>query len=548
MEISWLTPQSLSQIQRLTQYYGSEEQLNAIITAHNEFKVRLPLVGAFSAGKSTLLNAFLGEKLLAVQVNPETCLATEIHYGATETIQLMNEVGVVCQLSREQLKNQEFPIKNNELTHWVDIAIPHSELQKVPELVLVDMPGWESGIAQHGQAIDGYVNRSGAYCLVVSAEEGDLRESLKRLLAELKIYQMPVVLIITKCDKRLPEDIPALKEKITQSVTDVLGEAPIDVITIAARKKNITGFVPAIERVNGKADVIYKNSVGTQFVNWLNSVAQQINVLLNQDNLTLEQSRQECAQIPEELAALKVQLQQLAQQIDEIVPICSDAINRNMQSALASQLDSLTRSALRGGDIDGIVGSALRQAFLSGVEQDFKPRITRTIKAFQNINDLAPSAINIQSDFQASPQGESYSGIFNQGVALAIAKVLSLIPVLKPFSLIIHGLASIFMSNTEQQYRQEQQQEEAKQYVLNTLIPQILNQTQSTVSNNLNQLADQIKQELNQETERNAAEKQRALETLQQNLQKNEAEYQAQCQQYNEDLVIATDLLAQCKG
>ncbi len=319
--------------------------------------------------------------------------------------------------------------------------------------------------------------------LVVSAEEGDLRESLKRLLVELKIYNMPVVLIISKCDKRLPDDIPALKDKITQSVTDVLGQSPIDIITVAARKKNISGFTDVITQVNSQSDTIYRNSVGIQFENWLNSTIKQINVLLNQDNLTLEQSRQECAQIPEELAALKVQLQQLAQQIDEIVPICSEAINRNMESALTSQLNSLARSAMRGGDVDGIVGSALRQAFLSGVEQDFKPRIARTIKAFQNVNDLAPTSLNIQSDFQASEQGESYSGVLNQGIALAISKVLTLIPALKPFSLIIHGLASIFASNTEQQYRQEQQLEEAKQYVLDTLIPQILSQTRNTVNN-----------------------------------------------------------------
>lgn len=539
---------ALSPLQQLANNYGDQESLNQIIKAHDNFKVRLPLVGAFSAGKSTLLNAFLGEKLLAVQVNPETCLATEIHYGERESIQLVNDQGVVCSLSREQLKDQSFPIKDDAVTHWVDIAIPHPELQKVSELVLVDMPGWESGIVQHGQAIDGYVNRSGAYCLVVSAEEGDLRESLKRLLVELKIYNMPVVLIISKCDKRLPDDIPALKDKITQSVTDVLGQSPIDIITVAARKKNISGFTDVITQVNSQSDTIYRNSVGIQFENWLNSTIKQINVLLNQDNLTLEQSRQECAQIPEELAALKVQLQELAQQIDEIVPICSEAINRNMESALTSQLNSLARSAMRGGDIDGIVGSALRQAFLSGVEQDFKPRIARTIKAFQNVNDLAPTSLNIQSDFQASEQGESYSGVLNQGIALAISKVLTLIPALKPFSLIIHGLASIFASNTEQQYRQEQQLEEAKQYVLDTLIPQILSQTRNTVTTNLNQLADQIKQELNQETERNAAEKQQTLEKLQQDLQKNEAEYQAQCQQYNEDLVIATDLLVQCKG
>ncbi len=52
----------LSQLQHLAERYGNVESLNQIVQRHQHFKVRLPLVGAFSAGKSTLLNAFLGGK------------------------------------------------------------------------------------------------------------------------------------------------------------------------------------------------------------------------------------------------------------------------------------------------------------------------------------------------------------------------------------------------------------------------------------------------------------------------------------------------------
>ncbi|MGR6838755.1 dynamin family protein [Aliivibrio wodanis] len=63
-------------IEKLSEEYGFEKQSEQAINKHNQFKLRLPLVGSFSSGKSTLINALLGEKLLSVEVTPETCLPT----------------------------------------------------------------------------------------------------------------------------------------------------------------------------------------------------------------------------------------------------------------------------------------------------------------------------------------------------------------------------------------------------------------------------------------------------------------------------------------
>ncbi|GAA7008097.1 hypothetical protein ID0154_07670 [Helicobacter pylori] len=45
-------------------------------------------MGNFSAGKSTLLNRFLGKNVLPTAITPETSLATELHYSANERIEV----------------------------------------------------------------------------------------------------------------------------------------------------------------------------------------------------------------------------------------------------------------------------------------------------------------------------------------------------------------------------------------------------------------------------------------------------------------------------
>ncbi|GAA7192810.1 hypothetical protein ID0444_03480 [Helicobacter pylori] len=48
----------------------------------------IPIVGNFSAGKSTLLNRFLEKSVLPTAITPETSLATELHYSANERIEV----------------------------------------------------------------------------------------------------------------------------------------------------------------------------------------------------------------------------------------------------------------------------------------------------------------------------------------------------------------------------------------------------------------------------------------------------------------------------
>lgn len=47
----------------------------------------VPVVGGFSAGKSTLINSFLGTEILPTAVTPETALATELRYSETDYIE-----------------------------------------------------------------------------------------------------------------------------------------------------------------------------------------------------------------------------------------------------------------------------------------------------------------------------------------------------------------------------------------------------------------------------------------------------------------------------
>ena len=78
----------IPELETLFQKYDlSVEPLIQLKSNVENFKVRVPLIGAFSAGKSSLINALIQKKLLCVEIDPASNLATEISFSEDEVIQ-----------------------------------------------------------------------------------------------------------------------------------------------------------------------------------------------------------------------------------------------------------------------------------------------------------------------------------------------------------------------------------------------------------------------------------------------------------------------------
>ena len=101
----------------------------------------VPVVGGFSAGKSTLINHFLGDEFLSTNLTPETALATELRYDAKNYIQAIksDESFDIFEL------NQSNEIKENASKYkYLKLYLNNDKLKLIEPLVLVDMPGFDS--------------------------------------------------------------------------------------------------------------------------------------------------------------------------------------------------------------------------------------------------------------------------------------------------------------------------------------------------------------------------------------------------------------------
>lgn len=83
----------------------SEERFSLLSELQEEKGIKVPIVGDFSAGKTSLVNCLLGRNaLLPVDITPETAVAYEIYYSASEKVELYRDGNKIDEKSIDSIK------------------------------------------------------------------------------------------------------------------------------------------------------------------------------------------------------------------------------------------------------------------------------------------------------------------------------------------------------------------------------------------------------------------------------------------------------------
>ncbi|WP_283120366.1 dynamin family protein [Neisseria elongata] len=177
----------------------------------------VPVVGGFSAGKSTLINSFLGTEILPTAVTPETALATELRYSETDYIEAVTESGSI-----ERHEISEFGSLKDNAQNFTNLRLflNNDKLKVIQPLVLVDMPGFDAPIENHNRAILTYLERGVFFVFLTSVDDGNITLSMKREIENLERFSKGFAFCISKTNLRAPDDVAAVKEKIADQLVD----------------------------------------------------------------------------------------------------------------------------------------------------------------------------------------------------------------------------------------------------------------------------------------------------------------------------------------
>ena len=186
---------------------GIAEKIKAIAGDAHERQLVVPVVGGFSAGKSSMINSLLGENILPVAITPETSLATELHYSSKSFIEAVKDNGEVDKYEVEEIVK----VKDNAAKYkYARLYLNNSRLREIEPLVLVDMPGFDSPLEAHNKAIMEYLDRGCFYIVLSSVEEGTITKSLERRIREIEGYGREFAFFLSKANLRPKENVDEL--------------------------------------------------------------------------------------------------------------------------------------------------------------------------------------------------------------------------------------------------------------------------------------------------------------------------------------------------
>jgi hypothetical protein len=305
-----------------------------------QFRILIPLIGTFNAGKSSLLNAFLKRSVLPTDILPETSIATELRYGPEEKIIAFSKTGGEEKFPIDSIRS----ISSKEYTH-IHLYLPHPALKELDHIVLVDMPGLDSNLEEHNQAILAYV-KQGVYYLILTESEYGLKESVLSFLQEINSYEMDCSIIVTKADLKLPAEMDSLVQHIRETAAQVTG-FPVEVGRVSAKNDEIAEFTEILNGLN-QPGIIFEQ-IEPKAVQAGESVIQDLETRIRYHHFDSSQIDETIHQLNNSLMQLEREIEQESERVSKTFGYqTTQYILDDLQNAIRDQADTLVRAAKAG--------------------------------------------------------------------------------------------------------------------------------------------------------------------------------------------------------
>jgi len=502
----------------------SEESFERAGAEIRATELLVPIIGAFSAGKSSLINAFLQQDILAVGLTPETELATEIRYGPDPHLLALRKDGGQERIAVDDISS--IKARAGEFTH-LQLYLDNPNLRNFSDLILVDMPGFDSSLENHNKAIFHYLPRGAHFIVVTDVEEGNITRSMLRQLDELNTYGRSFSYIINKTNLRADEEVEQvaalIEDQIEQAVTRIGHDGH-------AQMSNILSTL--------EPERIFKQKFISHLQDITQALLSQIGVALaalERDQTENERAQMELEQGIRRLLEKRDDLisKLRNQKLGRIVERCLD----ELESALESAREELVSAGLSGNQ-QGFsrIASDIIRATLTRVVNEEMSTLSHSVvsELSEAIKDLGDSIgefaldenwleemtgrinrglektggmLNTLTDWaESAAQGDKHRNVF-KGIATVLAVTTSIInPLIE--------LAIIFLPNLLGFFQKDRKREQFAQKIMTEVIPPIKRKMRDELTAHLSQQIEDMINNINANFEQELGEKKRIMEQM----------------------------------
>lgn len=243
--------ENLNRLLEIVRSVGMETQatrLEAIIERQQstDTPLILPLVGEFSAGKTSLINALTDSRALETATEPTTATIYEIHFGCDHCHATIFDM-------QGQSKEVEdiSSLKNTDLADAKVVTVFDTSTKISPAIFLVDTPGLSSPDPRHKQTLVDFLPNADGILLVADINQ-QLTRSLTDFIETVRISQKPIYMVLTKSDTKDADSIVAAKQYLSENT-----QLPVEqLVTVSAYKDDLSEMYGLLDAIQQKKQQI----------------------------------------------------------------------------------------------------------------------------------------------------------------------------------------------------------------------------------------------------------------------------------------------------
>ena len=338
--------ESLKKVEEsLNGFNYDEKELQNLILEIKKQELLVPVIGNFSAGKSSLINEFLGEKSLSVAITPETSIATELRYSTINKIEAYKEEEIFKDINI----NDEDELKSNK---YIKMYLNNKRLKDIEPLVLVDMPGFNSPVDLHNDAILNYIEKGSYFIVLISSEEGTISRNLLLELENIKKLRCGFSIVLSKANLRSKEDINLIKQNLKDEV-EYLG---YDKEIIEARKEGKVVFEEILSSIN--PDDIFRERFKDRIILFLMTTCDLLDTQIKCIQQTRDVNEREISKLREEVEKIRKErdktILELKSSVDEEV----EKVLSEIENRIYNDIDLIIKDR-NGVEIESIIKNVL---------------------------------------------------------------------------------------------------------------------------------------------------------------------------------------------
>ncbi len=198
--------------------------------------LNLVVLGQFKRGKTTAINAMLGENVLPSAVIPLTSIITRLAYSATRTANVRFSNGSLKNISFNEISDyvtEKGNPNNKKGVDHVEIGYPSEYLRQ--GIILVDTPGIGSTFSHNTAVAYDYLPSMDAGIFVVSGDP-PLSEAEYTYLDSIKEYIKKIFFLFNKIDIMSEHEYRESLEFTKDLIQKKLGVSDIKIFPVSARQ------------------------------------------------------------------------------------------------------------------------------------------------------------------------------------------------------------------------------------------------------------------------------------------------------------------------